>query len=129
YEKFNFSVPIGVGPGDCFDRFWVRLEEMRESVKIVEQALDGLPAGPFRTLVPLAIRPPAGDAYVTIESARGVLGFYMVSDGGSSPWRFHTRGPSYINLNALREMCIGQKIADVVVIIGSIDIVMGEVDR
>ncbi|MBI4498750.1 MAG: NADH-quinone oxidoreductase subunit D [Chloroflexi bacterium] len=129
YDQFDFQVPVGVGPGDCFDRFWVRLQEMRESVMIVLQALDGLPAGPFKTSVPLALRPPAGDAYAHLESPRGMLGFYLVSDGGSSPWRFHVRAPSFINLTVLREMCVGHTIADLVVIIGSVDITMGDVDR
>lgn len=128
YEKFDFAVPVGAN-GDCYDRFVVRFQEMRESLKIVQQALDGLPAGPWKTSVPIVIWPPVGDAYVQIESPRGMLGYYLVSDGSAAPWRFHVRAPSYINLTVLKEMLVGYKVADVVVTVGSIDIVMGEVDR
>ena len=128
YENFDFAVPIAAN-GDCYDRFVVRFQEMRESVKLVQHALDGMPAGPWKTPTPIVIRPPKGEVYVQIESPRGMLGYYLVSDGSAAPWRFHVRAPSYLNLNALKEMLIGYKIADVVVTVGSIDIVMGEVDR
>lgn len=128
YERFEFDVPVGV-TGDVWDRFAVRFQEMRESLKILSQALDSLPPGRFKADVPIVIRPPAGEAYAQVESPRGMLGFYVVSDGGASPWRCHVRAPSFINLTPLREMLIGHKVADAVVIIGSTDIVMGEVDR
>lgn len=128
YERFSFDVPTGQ-TGDVWDRFAVRFQEMRESLRILSQALDGLPAGRFKADVPIVIRPPAGEAYAQVESPRGMLGFYIVSDGGASPWRCHVRAPSFINLTPLREMLIGHKVADAVVIIGSTDIVMGEVDR
>ena len=128
YDRFDFDIPTGK-VGDTFDRFMVRLYEMRESVKIVRQALDQLPPGPVVADLPIVIIPPPGDAYAHIESARGTLGFYLVSDGGANPWRFHVRAGSLINLTALREMLIGHKVADAVVIFGSIDIVLGEVDR
>ena len=102
---------------------------MRQSVKIVRQALDGLPSGPFRTEVPLALRPPAGEAYARIESPRGELGYYLVSDGGPSPFRFHIRPPSFINLSALKEMTVGGTVADAIVVLGSVDLVVGEIDR
>jgi NADH-quinone oxidoreductase subunit D len=102
---------------------------MRESVAIVHQALEGLPGGPWKAPVPMVIRPPRGEAYQQIESPRGILGYYLVSDGGASPWRFHVRAPSFINLGLLNEMVRGYRVADVVAIVGSIDVVMGEVDR
>jgi NADH:ubiquinone oxidoreductase subunit D len=102
---------------------------MRQSVKIVRQALDGLPGGPFRTEVPLALRPPVGEAYARIESPRGELGYYLVSDGGPSPFRFHIRPPSFINLSALKEMTVGGTVADAIVVLGSVDLVVGEIDR
>ena len=128
YELYDFDIPIGY-QGDSFDRFIVRLEEMRQSLKIIRQALDGLPSGPHSTQVPLALRPPKGEAYARIESPRGELGYYLVSDEGPSPYRFHIRPPSFINLSALREMTVGGTVADAIVVLGSIDIVVGEIDR
>lgn len=128
YEKYDFEIPIGY-QGDCFDRFIVRLEEMRQSVKIIEQALDGLPGGPYKTEIPLSLRPPAGEAYARVEGARGELGYYVISDEGPSPYRFHIRPPSFINLTALKEMTVGGTVADAIVVLGSIDIILGEVDR
>ncbi|MBE7519445.1 MAG: NADH-quinone oxidoreductase subunit D [Thermoflexaceae bacterium] len=128
YEKYDFQIPIGY-QGDAFDRFIVRLEEMRQSVKIVQQALDALPGGPHSTQVPLALRPPAGEAYARVEGPRGELGYYVVSDEGPSPYRFHIRPPSFINLSALKEMTVGGTVADAIVVLGSIDIVVGEIDR
>jgi NADH-quinone oxidoreductase subunit D len=128
YENYDFEIPIGYN-GDSYDRFIVRLEEMRQSVKIVQQAMAGLPGGPHSTQVPLALRPPAGEAYARVEGPRGELGYYVVSDEGPSPYRFHIRPPSFINLSALREMTVGGTVADAIVVLGSIDIVVGEVDR
>ena len=128
YEKYDFEIPIGYR-GDSFDRFSVRLEEMRQSVKIIRQALAGLPGGPHSTQVPLALRPPKGEAYARVEGPRGELGYYLVSDEGPSPYRFHIRPPSFINLSALREMTVGGTVADAIVVLGSIDIVVGEIDR
>jgi NADH-quinone oxidoreductase subunit D len=128
YEKYDFDIAIGY-QGDSFDRFIVRLEEMRQSVKIIEQALDSLPGGPHSTQVPLALRPPAGEAYARVEGSRGELGYYLVSDEGPSPYRFHIRPPSFINLSALREMTVGGTVADAIVVLGSIDVVVGEIDR
>jgi NADH-quinone oxidoreductase subunit D len=128
YEKYDFEIPIGYN-GDSYDRFIVRLEEMRQSCKIVEQALDSLPGGPHSTQVPLALRPPAGEAYARVEGPRGELGYYVVSDEGPSPYRFHIRPPSFINVSALKEMTVGGTVADAIVVLGSIDIVVGEVDR
>jgi NADH-quinone oxidoreductase subunit D len=128
YEQYDFAIPIGY-QGDSYDRFIVRLEEMRQSVKIIDQALDGLPGGPHSTHVPLALRPPAGEAYARVEGSRGELGYYLVSDEGPAPFRFHIRPPSFINLSALREMTVGGTVADAIVVLGSIDVVVGEIDR
>jgi NADH-quinone oxidoreductase subunit D len=128
YEKYDFEIPIGY-QGDAYDRFLVRLEEMRQSVKIVQQALDMLPGGPHSTQVPLALRPPRGEAYARVEAPRGELGYYLVSDEGPAPYRFHIRPPSFINLSVLKEMTVGGTIADAIVALGSVDIVVGEIDR
>lgn len=128
YETYDFEIPVGYN-GDAYDRFLVRMEEMKQSVRIVRQAMERLPGGPHKADVPLAIRPPAGEVYSRIESPKGELGFYLVSDGGSAPWRFHVRSPSLINLSALREMVVGLGIADAIVSFGSVDINVGELDR
>jgi NADH-quinone oxidoreductase subunit D len=130
YSRFKFRVPRGTA-GDCFDRFMLRVLEARESVEILRQAIAGIPDGPV--VNPKAkqrgLRPPAGEAYGRIEGPKGELGFYLLSDGGDKPFRFRIRPPSLINLTLLEELCLGTKIADVMVILGSIDIVLGEVDR
>jgi NADH-quinone oxidoreductase subunit D len=130
YDRFTFRVPLGEH-GDVFDRYMMRVLEMRESLKILEQALRDIPAGPI--MDPKArlrgLRPKAGEAYARIESPKGELGFFLISDGSPNPYRYRVRPPSLINLTVLEDMCLGQSIADVVVILGSIDIVMGEVDR
>ncbi len=130
YERFQFRVPLGEH-GDVFDRYMMRVLEMRESLKILEQALRGIPPGPI--MDPKArlrgLRPRVGEAYARIESPKGELGFYLISDGSPNPYRYRVRPPSLINLTVLEDMCLGHNIADVVVILGSIDIVMGEVDR
>ncbi|WP_406701166.1 NADH-quinone oxidoreductase subunit D [Singulisphaera sp. Ch08] len=129
YDRFDFKVITGTN-GDLYDRYLVRLEEMRESVKILKQALRDLPEGP---ILPgkktYQIKVPAGEAYSRVENPKGELGFYVVADGSSSAYRYHIRSPSFINLTALEQMCLGHTIADVVGILGSIDIVLGEVDR
>ena len=135
YPRFPFKVPLGT-IGDVFDRYYVRILEMRESLKILEQALKEIPSGPAISPKGLALvkaprtfRPAKGDAYGRVEAPKGELGFYLVSDGSPQPYRYHIRAPSFINLTILEDMCIGQKVADVIIILGSIDIVMGEVDR
>ena len=122
------GVPTGT-VGDCYDRYRVRVEEMRQSLRIIEQARQQLPGGEVRSKVPHLIRPPAGEAYARIEAPKGELGFYLVSDNSIAPYRWHVRPTSLINLTALREMVRGWKVADLIVIFGSIDITMGEVDR
>jgi NADH-quinone oxidoreductase subunit D len=130
YDRFSFRVPLG-DHGDIYDRYMVRVLEMRESVKILEQALKDIPAGPI--MDPKAkirgFKPKPGEAYGRIEAPKGELGFYLISDGGTSPYRFRVRPPSLINLTVLEDMCLGHNVADVVVIFGSVDIVLGEVDR
>ncbi|HEY8837453.1 MAG TPA: NADH-quinone oxidoreductase subunit D [Dehalococcoidia bacterium] len=128
YDRFDFAIPVGEN-GDAYDRFLVRMAELHESVKILKQAVPQLPGGPYKVDVPLSIRPPVGDAYARVESPKGELGYYIVSDGGTAPYRFHVRAPSYINLSVLREMVVGSTVADSIVALGSIDIVIGEVDR
>jgi NADH-quinone oxidoreductase subunit D len=130
YSRFDFKVPVGE-TGDLYDRYMIRVLEMRESIKILNQALAGIPAGPV--MDPKAklrgFRPKAGEVYGRIESPKGELGFYVISDGGPNPYRYRIRPPSYINLTILEDMCLGNKVADVIVILGSVDIVLGEVDR
>jgi NADH-quinone oxidoreductase subunit D len=153
YEKFDFKVPTRP-EGDVYARYLVRLEEMRQSLRIVEQAMQGLPEGPIKANAPHIVlpdresmktsiealiyhfkivtegfHPPVGEVYQVIESPRGELGFYMVSDGSPKPFRCHVRAPSFANLQALPKMIEGRLIADVVACIGTIDIVLGEVDR
>jgi NADH-quinone oxidoreductase subunit D len=128
YDRFNFDIPIGT-IGDVYDRYRVRIEEMRQSVRILEQALEQLPAGEICDKVPNLLRPPKGEAYARIEASTGELGFYLVSDGSIAPYRFRVRSPELLNLTVLREISIGWKIADLIAIFGSIDIALGEVDR
>ena len=130
YERFDFRVPLG-DHGDVYDRYMIRVLEMRESLKILAQALRDIPAGPI--MDPKAklrgFRPKAGEAYGRIECPKGELGFYLISDGSTNPYRYRIRPPSLINLTVLEDMCLGRPVADVVVILGSVDIVLGEVDR
>jgi len=128
YDRFEFDIPTGTA-GDCYDRYRVRVEEMRQSLRIIEQAVAQLPSGPVRAEVPHLVRPPAGEAYARIEAPKGELGFYLVSDNSIAPYRCHIRPPSLLNLTALRDMIIGWKVQDAIIIFGSIDITMGEVDR
>ena len=128
YPRFEFDIPTGTA-GDCYGRYWGRIKAMRQSVRIIKQAVEQLPQGPVTTKLSLNLKPPAGEAYAHVEAPKGDLGFYLVSDGTDKPYRWHVRAPSLLNLTALRDMCIGWKVADVILIFGSIDITMGEVDR
>jgi NADH-quinone oxidoreductase subunit D len=153
YDKFRFEVPVS-NDGDVWARYIVRLREMRESVKICQQAIDGMPEGPIKADAPHVVLPdrekmktqmealiyhfkivtegfqvPAGEVYQAVESPRGEMGYYAVSDGTTKPYRVHMRNPSFATLQALETMCVGRLIADVVAVIGSIDIVLGEIDR
>jgi NADH-quinone oxidoreductase subunit C/D len=129
YDRFDFEVVYG-RHGDVYDRYLVRLEEARQSLRILEQVLKHLPEGPVNN-GPSAyqFKVPAGEAYGRIEGPKGELGFYIVSNGTANPWRYHVRAPTFINLTSLEEMARGGKVADVVTILGSIDITLGEVDR
>lgn len=153
YEDFDFQIPVGE-TGDVYDRFLVRMAEMRESCKIIQQTIDGLPEGPWNTsdrkiappprheldssmesvihhfkLWTEGFHPPIGEAYAGIEGSKGELGFYVVSDGSNNPYRWHERPSSFMNLKSLEVLAVGRLIADVIAIIGSIDIVLGEIDR
>ena len=129
YERFDFEVPVGLD-GDCWDRHWVRIQEMYESLSIIRQALDQMPDGPVTS--PLGrrlIRPPEGEVYVRSENPRGEIGVHLVSDGTDRPYRLKVRPPSFCNLSALQQLLKETWLADSVVILGSLDIVLGEVDR
>jgi len=130
YDRFAFRVPLG-DHGDVYDLYLIRVLEMRESVKILQRALTEIPAGPI--IDPKAklrgFRPKAGEAYGRIEAPKGELGFYLISDGSPNPYRYRIRPPSFINLTVLEDMCLGHHVGDVVIILGSVDIVLGEVDR
>jgi NADH-quinone oxidoreductase subunit C/D len=129
YDRFDFDVIIGEN-GDIYDRYRVRIGEMWQSLRIIQQAVEQLPDGPVMAGRPRAtVRVPAGEAYGRVEAPKGELGFYIVSDGGANPYRYHVRAPSFINLATMEEMCRGHLIADAVVILASVDITMGEVDR
>jgi NADH-quinone oxidoreductase subunit C/D len=129
YDRFEFDVVTDDGC-DVYARYLVRLEEARQSLRILKQALDDIPEGPIQAgKVSHTLRVPAGDAYGRIESPKGELGFYLVSDGTNNPYRYHVRAPTFVNLTCLAEMCKGTKIADTVVIFGSVDITLAEVDR
>lgn len=130
YDRFDFKVPLGEH-GDVYDRFMIRLLELRQSIGILEQALKEIPGGPVMDAKAKIrnFRPKAGEAYGRIEAPKGELGFYLISDGGPNPYRYRVRPPSFVNLTTLEDMCLGHNVADVVLILGSIDIVLGEVDR
>ena len=129
YDRVEFDVPVGSN-GDNLDRFWVRMQEMRQSLRIIDQCVEQIPDGPVRPELPLVLRPPAGaEAYGRVESPKGELGFYLVSDGSIAPYRCKIRSPSFLNLTVTRDLLVGWKLADMIVSLGSVDINMGEVDR
>ncbi|MBI4749015.1 MAG: NADH-quinone oxidoreductase subunit D [Acidobacteria bacterium] len=128
YADLDFDIPIGEN-GDTFDRYLVRMEEMRQSRRIIQQALKKLPGGPVMAKVPKVLRPPAGELYHSNESPKGELGLFLVADGSTQPVRLRVRPPSFVNLQALKKMAVGSLIADVVAVIGTLDIVLGEIDR
>ncbi len=129
YDRFEFDVVVRSN-GDIYDRLMVRFDEIRQSIRIIQQAVKGLPDGPVMALKPMyQVRVPPGEAYGRVEGPKGELGFYVISNGKPNPWRYHVRAPSFINLTSFGPICIGQKVADLVGVLGSIDIVLGEVDR
>ncbi|MAG34662.1 MAG: NADH-quinone oxidoreductase subunit NuoD [Dehalococcoidia bacterium] len=129
YDRFDFDIPVGT-TGDCYERYLVRLEELRQSVRIIEQALADLPDGPILGNVPKSLRTPAGECYQRVENSRGDFGVYIVSEQNKmEPYRVKYRSPSYCNLQALEQMMVDNYVADTVLVLGSVDIVLGEVDR
>jgi NADH-quinone oxidoreductase subunit D len=128
YSQYEFEIPTGQG-GDTYDRYLVRLEEMRQSRRICLQAIENIPSGPIMARIGKVLKPPPGEVYHSIEAPKGELGYYIVSDGTVQPWRTRVRPPSFVNLQAFDKMVRGHLVADVVAIIGTIDIVLGEVDR
>ena len=128
YDKFEFEIPTGRN-GDTYDRYLVRMEEMRQSRRIILQAIESIPEGPIMARIGKVLKPPPGEVYHSIEAPKGELGYYIVSDGSVQPYRLRIRPPSFINLEAFDKMVRGHLVADVVAIIGTLDIVLGEVDR
>jgi len=129
YDRFDFDVAVRYH-GDTYDRYLIRIDEVRQSIRILQQALQQMPEGPIQEGKPqYQVRVPAGESYGRVEGPKGELGYYVVSTGKPNPWRYHVRAPSFINLTPFEIMCVGDKIADVVAILGSIDIVLGETDR
>jgi NADH-quinone oxidoreductase subunit D len=128
YSEFEFDIPTGQN-GDTYDRYLVRVAEMRQSLRIISQAVERIPEGPIIAKVPKVLKPPPGEIYHSIEAPKGELGYFIVSDGSTQPYRLRVRPPSFVNLQALDKMVQGQLVADVVAVIGTLDIVLGEVDR
>ena len=128
YDRFDFGIPVGTN-GDCWDRYYVRVEEMRQSLRIIEQAMEQLEPGDITAKVRRIMRPPKGEVYMRTESPRGDFGVFIVSDGSDSPYRLKVRAPSFANLQAIGHLLRDAYVADVVVVLGSIDIILGEVDR
>jgi NADH-quinone oxidoreductase subunit D len=128
YEQYEFDIPTA-SHGDSLDRYFVRMEEMRQSVRIIQQALPRVPGGPILAKVPKVLKPAPGEVYVAIEAPKGELGYFLVADGSLHPYRVRVRPPSFLNLATLEKIAVGALVADVVAIIGTIDIVLGEVDR
>jgi len=128
YDRFEFDVPVGTN-GDCYDRYMIRFEEMRQSLRILKQAVEQFPSsGETMGKVPRAIRPPAGETYVRIESPRGEIGCHIVSKGKAEPYRLKFRRPSFMNLQILPKLLVGETMTNLIAILGGVDIVLGEVD-
>jgi NADH-quinone oxidoreductase subunit D len=133
YDKFDFDIPVGDGRmgtvGDSWDRYFVRVLEMEQSLRIIEQAVDQIPEGDVTSAIPKRVKPVVGQVYSRVENPRGELGYFIISNGSVNPFRVKVRGPSFVNLAVINELCKGHLVADVITILGSIDIVLGEVDR
>ena len=134
YHKFDFEIPVGAGEmgqvGDCWDRYMVRVREIEQSCRIIRQALDTLPEGPYQAIeLNKPVKVPAGAAYSRTESAKGELGHYIISDGGQTAFRNKVRSPSFCNLQVIEKVGVGQMVSDLVALVGSLDIVLGEIDR
>lgn len=129
YDQFDFNVVVGQN-GDCWDRWWVRLQEIREAAKIIQQAIDGVPpSGPLQAKVPKIIKVPKGETYVRAENPKGEMGYYLVSDGGTGPYRLKIRSASFSNLTILPWILEGALVPDIIAVMGSLDFVLGDVDR
>ncbi len=128
YDKFSFDIPVGTA-GDCWDRWYVRLAEIRQSARIIQQAIDGIPSGPLQAKVPKVIKVPKGETYVRAENPKGEMGYYLVSDGGQGPYRLKIRSASFSNISILPWILEGALIPDIIAIMGSLDFVLGDVDR
>ncbi|MGB9697325.1 MAG: NADH-quinone oxidoreductase subunit D [Ignavibacteria bacterium] len=133
YHKFDFDIPTGTGEvgtvGDCWDRYMVRVREMEQSLRIIEQAVDNIPEGDVFANIPKRVKPPIGEVYVRTETPKGELGYYIISDGSLNPYRVKARSPSFCNLSLINQISRGYMIADLIMILGSFDIVLGEIDR
>ena len=128
YDELDFDVPLGA-TGDAWDRYHVRMEEMRQAARMVRQCIEGMPEGDVMARVPKVVRPPAGETYACVESPRGEVGVHLVSDGSDTPYRFHYRAPSLFAMQVLEEIIPGNLLADAIMLVGSVDIVLGEIDR
>ena len=129
YDRFEFDIPVRHN-SDLLDRYLVRIDEIRQSLRILQQALKQIQPGPFLAGKPqYQVRVPAGEAYGRVESPKGELAFYVISNGKANPYRYHIRTPSFVNITSVEKMCVGTKIADFVTILGMVDIVLGELDR
>ena len=128
YDRFDFEIPVGEN-GDCWDRWWVRLAEIRQSARIIQQAVDGIPSGPLQAKVPKIIKVPKGETYVRAENPKGEMGYYLVSEGGQGPYRLKIRSASFSNLSILPWILEGVLVPDIIAIMGSLDFVLGDVDR
>jgi NADH-quinone oxidoreductase subunit D len=133
YDRFDFEIPVGKGEkgtvGDCWDRYYIRILEIEESLKIIEQAINTIPEGDVTSAIPKRVKPPVGQIYSRVENPRGELGYFIISNGSVNPFRVKVRAPSFVNLEVFGKLCKDHLVADVVAILGSIDIVLGEVDR
>ncbi len=133
YDRFDFEIPKGEGMvgtvGDCWDRYYVRILEMEQSLRIIEQAVDQIPDGDVQSKIPKRVKPPKGTIYTRVENPKGELGYFIISDGTVNPFRVKVRAPSFVNLEVMGELCKGHLVADIIAILGSIDIVLGEIDR
>ena len=128
YADFEFDIPTGAN-GDCFDRYWVRMEEIRQATRIVRQAIDGIPGGDLQAKVPRIIKVPRGEIYVRAENPKGEMGYHVVSEGGRGPYRLKIRSASFSNISVLPWLLVGQLVPDIIAILGSLDFVLGDVDR
>jgi NADH-quinone oxidoreductase subunit D len=133
YDRFDFDIPVGEGThgtvGDCWDRYFVRVLELEQSIRIIEQAIDQIPDGDVQSAIPKRVKPAVGTAYARVEAPKGELGYFIISDGSVNPFRVKVRAPSFVSLSVISEISKGYLVADLVAILGSLDIVLGEIDR